>query len=72
MTWTIQYKCRRCGDIQGGICGSVDTCKNAIMYIAVNGEPCRGLGGTVWLTNIHHCRDGGQGISDIVGAGPYE
>lgn len=63
----LEYKCRRCGEISSSI-HAPDV--NMALLAIMNDWDINKLGWTgmmVHKTEPHHCKDGGFGVSDLIG-----
>lgn len=60
------YKCRRCGEIDRSTCGDELTMKVAVIEATVTGT-CSRFGIPVSLVSSHTCKDGGNGVTDLIG-----
>jgi len=65
-TARFQYRCRRCGEIEDG---TFTRWKRALCVL-VNSvtETKTDFDSSVDLINIHNCKDGSLGVSDLIGA----
>jgi hypothetical protein len=62
----IEYKCRRCGKIDTSI--HVPSVLQVLISVMNDYElPKKWFGVPVTKTNIHHCENGGAGVSDLIG-----
>ena len=61
----LRYKCRRCGEVvDGAITGE----KNVVPFLIEIECGHMPPGIPQAMTDIHHCPDGGIGVSDLIGA----
>lgn len=62
----VQYKCRRCHEIEQSL--HVPNVMHGLICV-VNGQPTPREWGMQMLSlmSIHGCKDGGFGVSDLVG-----
>jgi len=65
----LEYKCRRCGQITDSI--HTPSVLHTLVSV-MNGYtlPKEWFGVPVYKTDIHHCSDGGLGVSDLIGGLP--
>lgn len=67
-TAKFEYRCRRCGEIEINPCTSPDNARMLLMYILYG---CKV--GSHFISEppqekeMHHCKDGGCGITDLLG-----
>ena len=61
----ITYKCRRCRERVRDAIGSEKGIESALIKIVVSGEDDQS---GLKIHGIHHCLDGGIGITDLIGA----
>jgi len=62
----LQYKCRRCGKIDKST--HVPNVLQVLISVMNDYElPKEWFGIPVTKTDIHHCEDGGAGVSDLIG-----
>jgi hypothetical protein len=62
---TLEYKCRRCGEIERGT--HAPSVATAVVSIVINGRDPWGGGITARMQGTHACPDGGVGVTDLVG-----
>jgi hypothetical protein len=63
------YRCRLCGDLHVGAVGSFTKldAMDVFMELESGKEACFRLGAVIGKHSYHHCRDGGFGISHLIG-----
>ena len=61
----FQYKCRRCGKLDEGANTALSNAVGFIIDIECGKLP-PGIPQT--MHDVHHCKDGGFGVSDFIGA----
>jgi len=68
----IEYKCRRCGEIDRST--HVPGLLTVLLGVMndYNIIPKEWFGTPVTQTGIHHCKDGGAGVTDLIGGVPDE
>lgn len=65
-TGRLIYKCRRCGELDNST--GVPSGLGALIDIECNGRTRKEWGAiSATMTNIYNCKDGGLGISDLIG-----
>lgn len=62
----FQYRCRRCGEIEENPHTAESNGQNCLME-ALYGFPSGLRGMPLQLLGIHCCKDGGMGVSDLIG-----
>ena len=63
----IEYKCRRCGKITASLEGGYDLVRTQLIMMTIDDSKQIGGGFHARLLDVHHCEDGGMGISDCIG-----
>lgn len=67
-TGKFEYKCRRCGEIEVNPCTSEDNARLFLMCLLFGHNPPQSLMGTPpKIYSTHRCKDGGCGVSDLIG-----
>ena len=61
----FEYKCRRCGLIDDSTCTAVERAQTVLILAAWGVDT--GPGVPVKMVDVHGCKDGGLGISDLIG-----
>lgn len=64
----LAYRCRRCGEGERGQIGGRETVERVLVQVAAEGASQKNFGYPVCLHDVHVCRDGCLGITDLVGA----
>lgn len=64
----IEYKCRRCGIIHTPIGGNRSVVMRSLIALITDTPYQPNIGIPPTLLQLHHCKDKGYGISDIIGA----
>lgn len=62
----LEYKCRRCGEVVQQ--SHVPDVNIAMACLIINEVTPREWGMQAKMTDIHDCKDGNLGISDLIGA----
>jgi len=70
-TSMFEYMCRRCGEVHAGGIAGYNTVFSILVELTRKDGPASTTGATVCLRDIHSCKDGGLGISDLIGASLY-
>lgn len=69
MIMTFEFKCRRCGEVHTGATGNKSIVFANLVSLSTNTLlPKLDIGVPEVLLSIHNCKDGGYGISDLIGA----
>ena len=64
----FEYECRRCGEVTRNPCCSVDLAQYYMVCLAlVDHAGDWQHGGIIRRHDIHNCKDGGTGLSDLLG-----
>jgi transcription elongation factor Elf1 len=67
----FQYKCRRCGKIDSSLCTGNEEIANACLLRVVCGIDYpilpNNIGMNPEMLSTHLCKDGGTGITDLIG-----
>lgn len=63
----LEFKCRRCGVVERGPCTTPQVAFRSLVELT-SGRQASAPGIPVGLMDLHFCRDGGLGISDLIGA----
>ena len=64
----FEYKCRRCGRVDDGLCCGDGLAFERLVGLLVRGHDV-GLGFKVGMVSAHSCPDGGTGVADLQGYG---
>jgi len=62
----LEYKCRRCGEINSSL-HTPNVIHTLICVSSGYDLPKEWFGIPVSKHDIHHCKDGGLGVSDLIG-----
>lgn len=63
----LQYKCRKCGNIDESLCGGEHIIRQRYTEAIINGKSYSGNDFTVSMTDRHICKDGSDGVTDLIG-----
>ena len=64
----FEYRCRRCGAVYRNPCCSPDLARGILVEVALHGFGGDAKkGGRVYAHATHGCKDGGEGIADLIG-----
>ena len=64
----FEYRCRRCGELYRNPCCSPDLARWILIEVAMLGSGgSTKKGGKVYRYTTHGCKDGGEGIADLLG-----
>jgi hypothetical protein len=64
----FEYRCLRCGDIYRNPCCSPDLARRILSEITMHGVGGdENKGGRVHIHTTHGCKDGGEGLADLIG-----
>lgn len=61
-----EYRCRRCGETTR--CVHVPDCLFSIIKMELEGVTPKVWGMQMRITDIHYCKDGNMGVTDLIGA----
>lgn len=70
--WAIEYKCRRCGEITHSTRCGKKLAQQVFTLLVVSEDTVIDFGNPVSRTDLHCCKDGGQGFADLIGTAEYE
>lgn len=71
MTAIYEFKCRRCGAIDGTTQSSPEIAQTVVIETVVVGK-CVRYGIPTTMVSTHLCKDGGTGVTDFIGVGLKE
>ena len=64
----FEYRCRRCGCVSRNPCCSPDLARWILVEVTMNGAGGDvKKGGRVYAHVSHSCKDGGEGMADLIG-----
>lgn len=63
----FKYKCRRCGEIDSSLCTGEGNAERVLIYTVLGIEGSSTEGHHVKLIDTHRCKDGGRGVTDLIG-----